>query len=72
MISTEQREIQELQKRGPFKALPLNKKILEPKGDGGKSSVATSKMEATKFKEFHLSSTMKRQISDPVQDQNQR
>ena len=54
----------EIQNKGGFKALPLNKKLFQPIKLGTERSL--SRLESTKFKEFTLSSApISRQNSDP-------
>ena len=65
IVSTEDKILNEIQNKGPFRARPLNRKILEQKdpsaGMSDKKSVV--RQESTKFKEFNLS--MRKQISNP-------
>ena len=53
LISTEDKILHEIQNKGPFKALPLNKKLFGPRKQANEKSL--SRLESTKFKEFNLS-----------------
>ena len=64
IVSTEDKIIQEIQSRGPFKARPLNRKLFEQPRDSTAEKRSVCRQESTKFREFHLS--MSKQSSDPA------
>ena len=57
IVSTEDKIIQELQSRGPFKARPLNRKLFEQPCDSTAEKRSVCRQESTKFREFNLSMT---------------
>ena len=66
--STEDKIVEEMN-RGAFKALPLNRKLFEPRDSPSKLQQA--KPEITKIESFNLSVTNSKKVSEMTTDENQ-